>query len=127
MKSELELKQWCHTHDIKVIDSSKRCSRYTVDHSYFNNPDDYNYINQRFEYETEPLLVIEIPQSQLVKICEFEQQVFNNMREHGHYNLFETVMQQKQNEKRLRAKYPAVENAYKNYSLILKLAESGEL
>ena len=54
-------------------------------------------------------------------------QVFNNMKKQGHYHMFEMLMEQKEREKYLRDKYPAVNNAYKQYSLMLKLAESGEL
>jgi hypothetical protein len=41
--------------------------------------------------------------------------------------MFEVMLEQKYKEKRLRDKYPAVKKAYEHYSLILKLAESGEL
>jgi hypothetical protein len=36
-------------------------------------------------------------------------------------------MEQKERERALRDKYPAVKKAYEQYSLMLKLAESGEL
>ena len=36
-------------------------------------------------------------------------------------------MEQKEREKYLRDKYPAVRKAYEQYSLMLKMAESGEL
>ena len=51
------------------------------------------------------------------------------MKTHGnnHYMMFEMIMEQKQVERRLREKYPSVKKAYEHYSLILKLAESGEL
>jgi uncharacterized protein YktA (UPF0223 family) len=49
------------------------------------------------------------------------------MRDQGHYRMFETLMEQKEEEKHLRNKYPAVKKAYEHYSLILKLAESSEL
>jgi hypothetical protein len=49
------------------------------------------------------------------------------MKQTGHYNLFEVLMEQKEQEQYLRTKYPAVRKAYEQYSLMLKLAESGEL
>jgi len=49
------------------------------------------------------------------------------MKAQGHYRMFETLMEQKQQEKYLKNKYPAVKKAYEHYSLMLKLAESGEL
>ena len=41
--------------------------------------------------------------------------------------MFETLMKQKQEEQYLRNKYAAVQKAYEHYSLLLKLAQSGEL
>jgi len=75
------------------------------------------------------LYTIEIPLSELKRIEEFEEQVFNNMKQYGahHYQMFEVMMEQKHQEKRLRDKYSAVKKAYEHYSLMLKLAESGEL
>jgi len=45
----------------------------------------------------------------------------------GSYNLFEIMMGQKEREKYLAEKYPAVKKAQEQYSMVLKLAESGEL
>jgi hypothetical protein len=78
-------------------------------------------------HDTEPLYTIEIAESELERIADFEQQVFNNAKKTGHYNLFEALMGQKEEEQKLRNKYPAVRKAYEHYSLMLKLAESGEL
>jgi hypothetical protein len=41
--------------------------------------------------------------------------------------MFEILMAQKEQERYLRDKYPAVKKAYEHYSLMLKIAESGEL
>ena len=78
-------------------------------------------------YDSEPLYTIEIAESELERIANFESEVFNNMKKQGHYKMFETLMEQKQEEKHLRDKYPAVRKAYEHYSLMLKLAESGDL
>jgi hypothetical protein len=125
------MKEFCQKHNIAVIDTNKRFARYRpINRQYFSDPDDYNLIvDSRLNYETEPLYTIEIPLSDLERIKEFEEQVFNNMKQHGahHYQMFEVMMEQKHKEKRLRDKYPAVKKAYEHYSLILKLAESEEL
>ena len=60
-------------------------------------------------------------------MAEFEQQVFNNLKETGRFNMFEMMAKQKELEKDLRNKYAAVNKAYEHYSLLLKLAQSGEL
>lgn len=94
---------------------------------YFRDDLDYNKIYSSHKMETELLYTVEIPLSKLEKLADFENQVFNNMKNTGHYNLFLHIMEQKELEKILRDKYPAVKLAYENYSLMLKLAESGEL
>ena len=87
------------------------------------------YFNTEIVNSFEPLYTITIPFSELERIKEFEEQVFNNMKQYGahHYQMFEVMMEQKHQEKRLRDKYSAVKKAYEHYSLMLKLAESGEL
>ena len=125
------IKEFCQKHNITVVDTNKRFARYgPVSRQYFSDPDDYNLIKDvQLNHESEPLYTIEIPLSELERIKDFEDQVFNNMKQNGvhHYQMFEVMMEQKYKEKRLRNNYPAVKKAYEHYSLILKLAESGEL
>lgn len=124
------LEEWCNNHSVKIIDTNKRAYRHApVNVRYFTSSSDYNYV-VRDEYtrcETQPLYTIEIAESELRKVSQFESQVFNNMRVKGHYGLFEQLMEQKEKEKFLKENYPAVKKAYEHYSLLLKLAESGEL
>lgn len=124
------MNEFCQRHKINIVDTNKRYATYTsLRPQYFNNPDDYNSINTEIVNSFEPLYTITIPFSELERIKEFEEQVFNNIKTHGahHYQMFEYMMEQKHQEKRLRDKYAAVKKAYEHYSLMLKLAESGEL
>lgn len=123
------IRKFCEEHRIRLLDKNKRSHRYhKVDVRYFGDPMDYNRVSPMIlEYETEPLYTVEIAESELEKIAAFENQVFNNMKETGHYRMFEMLMEQKEEEKYLRDKYPAVRKAYEHYSLMLKMAESGEL
>ena len=117
-------------HSMQIIDDNKRAYRHTRMHvKYFHNPADYNELTELDEirYETERLLTLEITESELQRIADFEAEVFNNLKEHGHYRMFEHITQLKEREKYLRDKYPAVKKAYEHYSLMLKLSESGEL
>lgn len=116
-------------HGIKVLDDQKRAYRFNKTNTkYFQFEDDYNKIvNDFVTYDTEPLYTLEISQSELEKIAKFEMEVMNHLRERGHYNLFEEIMEQKQKERYFKNKFPAVNKAYEQYSLMLKLAESGEL
>jgi hypothetical protein len=122
------IKEFCNKHSIRVLDTNKRASRYhKVNLSYFNDPMDYNKVFQDIVHDSEPLYTVEIAESELERIAEFEAQVFNHLEKQGHYRMFETLMEQKEKEKYLKNKYSAVKKAYEHYSLMLKLAESGEL
>ena len=116
-------------HKIRIIDSNKRAYKHTrANVNLFKFQEDYNKFDRNFvALETETLYTVEITESELQRMAEFEEQVFNNMKSQGHYNMFETLMEQKQQEKYLRDTYPAVKKAYEHYSLMLKLAQSGEL
>ena len=122
--------EFCQRHKINIVDTNKRYATYTaLRPQYFNNPDDYNSINTEIVNSFEPLYTITIPLSELERIKEFEEQVFNNMKQYGshHYQMFEVMMEQKHKEKKLRDKYPAVKKAYEQYSLMLKMGEMGDL
>ena len=123
-------KQFIQDHRINVLDDNKRAYKHTrMAAKFFQYSEDYNMMNatQAMQYDTERLYTIEISESELTRIAEFEAQVFNNMKQKGHYNMFEDLMDQKEQERMLRDTYPAVKKAYEHYSLILKLAESGEM
>lgn len=124
------LKPFCEHHRIRILDTNKRAHVYhKVNLNYFRDPMDFNQVQSHIDIvrDTEPLYTIEIAESELKQIAEFEEQVFNNAKQTGHYNLFQTIMEQEEQEAYLRSKYPAVKKAYEQYSLMLKLAESGEL
>jgi hypothetical protein len=126
--SNENVKQFCYHHSIRVLDTNKRASRYhKVNIKYFKDPMDFNRIYEDVVMDSEPLYTVEIAESELERIANFEAEVFNNMKQQGHYRMFETLMEQKEQEKYLKEKYPAVKKAYEQYSLMLKLAESGEL
>lgn len=128
MNEKKILEQFCHAHNIKIVDTNKRVQKYykpTLD--YFYDPSDYNRIREHVVLDTEQLYTVEISESELLKISSFENQVFNHMRQAGHYDMFNYIMEQKEREKQLVNKYSAVKKAYEHYSLMLKMAESGEL
>lgn len=129
MSSE-NVKQFCYDHRINVLDDNKRAHKYTrMNAQYFQYPEDYNMITatQAIQYDTERLYTVEISESELTRIADFESEVFNNMKKTGHYRMFEVLMEQKERERALRDRYPAVKKAYEHYSLMLKISESGEL
>jgi hypothetical protein len=124
------VKKFINYHRINIIDDNKRAHKHTrMNMRYFQNPVDYNELTATdvIQYETVKLYTVEIAESSLERIADFEAEVFNNMEKSGHYRMFETLMEQKEHEKFLKNKYPAVKKAYEHYSLMLKLAESGEI
>ena len=123
------VKDFCQGHDIRIVDKNKRVEKVRpLQLRYFTNSMDYNEVKQDYIYfDTEQLYTVEIRESELVKIAEFESEVFNHMRQRGHYDMFNWIMEQKEREKYLKEKYPAVKKAYEQYSLQLKMAEAGEL
>jgi len=123
------LNKFFERHQFNVLDKNKRAHRMTkMNTKFFKFEDDYNkLINDTVAFETEPLYTIEVAESELHRIADFEAEVFNHMASGSHYRMFEAVMEQKEKERYLKDKYPAVKKAYEQYSLILKLAESGEL
>lgn len=128
MNVDKSLQDFCYSHNIKVLDTNKRAHVYNkINLQYFADPDDYNWIKQDIIRDTEPVYTIEITKSELEKIAAFESQVFNHMKQKGHYDMFNAIMEQKEREKFLKEKYSAVKKAYEQYSLMLKMAESGEL
>jgi hypothetical protein len=124
-----QTKSFVEKHDIRILDKNKRSQRYRpLSLKYFTNPKDYNELLPEYiEYDVEPVYTVEIKLSELTKIAEFESEVFNHMRQRGHYDMFNWIMEQKEREKHLKEKYPAVKKAYEQYSLMLKMAEAGEL
>ena len=123
------IKQFCEQHQIRVLDRNKRAHRYhRINMQYFRDPMDFNKVSLvDIVNDSEPLYTVEITESELERIADFEAQVFNNMKKQGHYHMFEMLMEQKEQEKYLTNRYPAVKKAHEHYSLMLKLAESGEL
>jgi uncharacterized protein YktA (UPF0223 family) len=130
MNNSDNIKNFCSDHRIRVLDTNKRAHVYhKVNLNYFRDPSNFDMVQSHIDVvcDTEPLYTVEIAESELERIAEFEQQVFNNAKRTGHYNMFQAVMEQKEEEKYLRDKYSAVKKAYEQYSLMLKLAQSGEL
>ena len=126
--SHENIKEFCEQHQIRVLDTNKRASRYhKVNINFFKDPMDFNRVYEDIVIDSEPLYTVEIAESELERIADFESEVFNHMKKQGHYRMFEMIMEQKEQEQYLKNKYPAVKKAYEQYSLMLKMGEMGEL
>lgn len=126
----IDIRNFLKDHSIRIIDDTKRAHRHTrFNTALFQFPEDYNKFlkEETLRFETEKLYTLEIAESELERIARFEAEVYNHMNERGHYGIFDSIMQQKEEERYLKDKYPAVKKAYEQYSLMLKIAKSGEL
>jgi chloramphenicol O-acetyltransferase len=123
------LNEFYKKHNIRVIDDNKRWARMRpYNYSFFNDPKNMDAMSTyTIAHDTEKLLTIEIPESDLKSIADFEDQVFNNIKTYGnhHYHMFNAMMEQKEAEKYLRETNAAVRKAYEHYSLMLALANGG--
>ena len=83
------VKKFVAEHNIRVIDSNKRAYKHTrANVVLFDYENDYNKFRNEYQtFDTETLYTVEISESELQRIAEFENQVFNNMKATGHYNL----------------------------------------
>ena len=114
-------------HDIKVVNKEPYYYVPQPSYSYFAHRLDYNIIESQMRYTTSSLYTVQITEQKLKYLQEFEDQVFNNMHQSNHYNLFQNLMEQKEMEKQLRDQFPALQKAYENYSLMLNLCKQGEI
>ena len=128
MEINKNIKKFCEQHQIRVLDTNKRASKYhKININFFKDPMDFNRVYEDIVIDSEPLYTVEIAESELARIADFESEVFNHMKKQGHYRMFEMIMEQKEQEQYLKNKYPAVKKAYEQYSLMLKMGEMGEL
>jgi hypothetical protein len=114
------LKSFCDKYRIKILDSSKRSPVMSVN-QFFVSPESKDIVHTEPRYETEPLITLTIPLSRLQSISDTEAVFYNNRYEVGARRTFEAWMDQQQEEKRLRDKYPGVKSAFEAYSTMLNL------
>ena len=84
------MKDFLQSHRINIVNDNKRAHKRTrMNTKFFQFPEDYNILAQEaIDFDTEILYTIEIAESELERIAEFEAQVFNNLKQKGHYGMF---------------------------------------
>lgn len=124
-----DFQNWVEIHSAKIVDAHRQIRRMYPVREFFSNPADYNVIREQDRYvKTERAFLIELSESELSKMIEFEKRVFGNndgFNSH-HYNMFITMLEQKEQEAMLRETNDAVKKAYEHYSLMLTIAKSKE-
>jgi hypothetical protein len=123
--TEEKMEKFLHNHHIRILNDQKRHQRYHRIPTYFDHADNYNAVTMDSFLRTEKLYTVEIPESELEKLAEFEHDVFRHMASQGTMDIFNMLIDQKEEEKYLCEQFPAVQKAYEHYSLMLNLAKAG--
>ncbi len=118
-----QLQRFCNHYHIKILSDARRYPIF-VKNKFFDVPNDLSIINTEPVTATEPLYTLEIPASKLTALAELESVFFNNATGGHGRHIFETIMDQLGEEKMLRHNYPAVQDAYEKYSLMLNLCRT---
>jgi predicted subunit of tRNA(5-methylaminomethyl-2-thiouridylate) methyltransferase len=118
------LQVFCRNHAVRIIDDRKEAYKFNRTNVAYYSPDSISY--DTLERDIETLYTIEISESELEKIANFENDVLLSLKS-GEYDFFRYLKDKQDHEIYMRRKYAAVEKAYEQYALMLKLAESGEI
>ncbi len=118
-----ELKDFCRNYEVNVLNDQKRRARYHPPR-FFTDPARADVIrNDIVEFETEPVITLEIPESRLRTLVEMERRFFKWQRHsQGEIDMFETLMNKEREEAHYRHTNAAVKKAYEQYSIMLNLA-----
>jgi hypothetical protein len=118
-----ELKDFCRNYEVNVLNDQKRRARYHPPR-FFTDPSRADIIrNDIIEFETEPVITLEIPESRLRTLVEMERRFFKWQRHsQGEIDMFETLMNKEREEAHYRHTNAAVQKAYEQYSIMLNLA-----
>jgi hypothetical protein len=109
---------FCRNYNITILDSTKRVER-NDDVKLFTDHVDKNVFKSAIS--TEPLYTVTIPESKLTFLSKIDKTFFNNVEHIAQRRMFDAWINQQEAEKELRAKYPAVQQAYEAYSTLLSL------
>ena len=117
-----ELKDFCRNYEVNVLNDQKRRARYSPP-KFFTDPCRADIITREMQYETEPVITLEIPESRLRTLVEMERRFFKwQKHSQGEIDMFETLMNKEREEAHYRHTNAAVQKAYEQYSVMLNLA-----
>lgn len=123
-KSE-KARKFLHRYNMEIVDNNRRRPVYNIPE--FRSSDRYAdaYLAQPIVYESETLYTIQIPESRLESLLDFHERVEDSIKYTGSMDMFNHMLQRQKEEKAFREKHPAVQKAYEQYLMMLKLAKSG--
>ena len=117
-----ELKDFCRNYEVNVLNDQKRRARYSPP-KFFTDPFRADIITRDMQYETEPVITLEIPESRLRTLVEMERKFYKWQRHsRSEVDMFQTLMDKEREEAHYRHTNVAVQKAYEQYSIMLNLA-----
>jgi hypothetical protein len=117
-KFKERLKEFISKYHIRVLSDSKR-ALIARPIEFFDSENDKNVYSVSMQHDTEPMITIDIPLSKLEAIANLEATFFNNIENSHQRRTFEVWMQAQEEERSLRYRFAAVDEAYQAYSRIL--------
>jgi hypothetical protein len=125
-----------HYYNAQIVNDSKRCARHK-DYVFFSDPANANLIKDArdFYYQTyqdyyapefDRVYVVEIPERELKHLARIHEAAMGNESNHNNGSYARTVIMKEWAEHDIRSKYPAVQAAWEQYSLMLHLASNGK-
>ena len=117
-----ELKDFCRNYEVNVLNDQKRRARYHPP-KFFTDPCRADIITRDMQYETEPVITLEIPESRLRTLVEMECKFYKWQRHsRSEVDMFQTLMDKEREEAHYRHTNASVQKAYEQYSIMLNLA-----
>jgi hypothetical protein len=117
-----ELKDFCRNYEVNVLNDQKRRARYSPP-KFFTDPCRADIITREMQYETEPVITLEIPESRLRTLVEMERKFYKWQRHsRSEVDMFQTLMDKEREEAHYRHTNASVQKAYEQYSIMLNLA-----
>ena len=117
-----ELKDFCRNYEVNVLNDQERRARYSPP-KFFTDPFRADIITRDMQYETEPVITLEIPESRLRTLVEMERKFYKWQRHsRSEVDMFQTLMDKEREEAHYRHTNAAVQKAYEQYSIMLNLA-----
>ena len=117
-----KLNKFCLDYEVRILNDSKRYARHRPPVFFSEKMDSDIIRNDFFEYQTERLYTVEIPESKLNTLIDMETFFHNGRRDYQTRDMFEMLMQKEREERHLRYTNESVRKAYENYSMMLHLA-----
>jgi hypothetical protein len=118
-------KKFLYRYNMEIVDANRRYQKYAMPNFPILSKFEDDYLHQPIHYETETLFTIQVPESKLESLVDFYERAEDAIRHTGSMDMFNHFLRKQDEEREFREKHPAVQKAYDQYIMMLKLAKSG--